>query len=140
LGGFVVASLLQGTGFTGCSDERDVSRNDIFWLVREDFSKLTSSWLCASRRPPAARRILILPINQPITFEIKGSNGLVDRLKVLCFTASSAIHVWEFLYDFSAVGSSYQLLSHLFSVTVSEQCGASWCGILSSVYFCMTPK
>jgi hypothetical protein len=31
-------------------------------------------------------------------------------------------------------------ISHLFSVTVSEQCGTSWCGILqSNVCFCTTP-
>jgi hypothetical protein len=33
----------------------------------------------------------------------------VDRLMALCFTASSAIHVLEFVFDLSAVGGSYQL-------------------------------
>jgi hypothetical protein len=27
----------------------------------------------------------------------------------LCFTASGAIHAWEFVYHLSEVGSSYQL-------------------------------
>jgi hypothetical protein len=40
---------------------------------------------------------------------MKGSNELVDRLAALCFTARSAIHAWEFVYDLSAVGSNYQL-------------------------------
>jgi hypothetical protein len=33
----------------------------------------------------------------------------VDRLTAIFFTASSAIHAWEFVDDFSAVGGSYQL-------------------------------
>jgi hypothetical protein len=35
-------------------------------------------------------------------------NERVDRLTVLCYTASSVVHAWEFVYDLSAVGSSYQ--------------------------------
>jgi hypothetical protein len=37
----------------------------------------------------------------------------------LCFTASSAVHVWEFVHDFPA--AIFSSISHLFSVTVSEQ-------------------
>jgi hypothetical protein len=59
----------------------------------------------------------------------------VDRLTVLCFTASSAVYVWEFVYDLSAVGGSYQL-NWPFSVTISERCTPSWCGLLQNVYFC----
>jgi hypothetical protein len=33
----------------------------------------------------------------------------VDCLMALCFTASSAVHAWEYVYDLSAVGCSYQL-------------------------------
>jgi hypothetical protein len=40
---------------------------------------------------------------------MKGSNKLADRLTAFSFTASSAVHAWEFVYDFSAIGSSYQL-------------------------------
>jgi hypothetical protein len=35
--------------------------------------------------------------------------NFVDSLTALCFTAGSAVHAWEFVYDLSAVGSSYQL-------------------------------
>jgi hypothetical protein len=42
--------------------------------------------------PPAARCIQILKMNQPM-IGIKGSKLLVDRLMVLCFMASSAVHV-----------------------------------------------
>jgi hypothetical protein len=47
----------------------------------------------------------------------------MDRLTALFFMANNEVHEWKFVYDMSAVGSSYQLHSHLFSVTVSEQCG-----------------
>jgi hypothetical protein len=33
----------------------------------------------------------------------------VDRLTALRFAASVAVHAWEFVYDLSALGSSYQL-------------------------------
>jgi hypothetical protein len=33
----------------------------------------------------------------------------VRRLTVLCFTANIEIHAWEFVYDLSAVGGTYQL-------------------------------
>jgi hypothetical protein len=49
----------------------------------------------------------------------------VDRLTVLYYTASSVVNAWEFVYELSAVISSN---SYLFSVSVSEQCGTSWCG------------
>jgi hypothetical protein len=32
----------------------------------------------------------------------------VNRLTALCFKASSEVHVWEFVYDLSAVSGSYQ--------------------------------
>jgi hypothetical protein len=32
----------------------------------------------------------------------------VEHFTALCFTASSTVHAWEFVYDFSAVGGSYQ--------------------------------
>jgi hypothetical protein len=35
--------------------------------------------------------------------------NFVDRLTALCFTVNIAAHAWEFIYDLSAVGSSYQL-------------------------------
>jgi hypothetical protein len=45
--------------------------------------------------------------------------------------------VWESVYDLSAVVSS---TSNLFSATLSEQHGTSWCGILqSNIYFCTSP-
>jgi hypothetical protein len=62
--------------------------------------------------PPDARRIRILPMNQHawwlITFGIMG-NKFMDRLTALCFKASSAVHGWEFSYELSVVGGSYQL-------------------------------
>jgi hypothetical protein len=54
---------------------------------------------------PAARRIRILPMNQyaqwSITFGIKG--------RALCIMASNVVHMWEFVYDLLAMGSSYHL-------------------------------
>jgi hypothetical protein len=35
--------------------------------------------------------------------------NFVDRLTALCYIVSSAVHVWEFVYDMSAGGGSYQL-------------------------------
>jgi hypothetical protein len=61
----------------------------------------------------------------------------MDHLIALCFTVSSAVHAWEFMIceQQAAVISS---ISHLFSVTVCEQCGMSWCSILySNLYLCM---
>jgi hypothetical protein len=66
--------------------------------------------------------------------ELKEVINFVDRLMTLCFAARSAVHAWEFVYDLSAVGSS-----RLFSVTISEQCVTSWCGVLQNMYFFMTP-
>jgi hypothetical protein len=54
----------------------------------------------------------------------------MDHLTVLCFTENIAIHAWKFVYDLSAVGSSYQLHWPLFSVKISEQFVTSWSGIL----------
>jgi hypothetical protein len=52
------------------------------------------------------RVFLTLLTGSRITFGMKGS---VDRLTALCFTAMGAVHAWEFVYDLSAVVSSYQL-------------------------------
>jgi hypothetical protein len=41
-----------------------------------------------------------------ITFGMKRSFNSVAHFTALCFTASSAIHAWEF--DLLAVGGSYQ--------------------------------
>jgi hypothetical protein len=41
-------------------------------------------------------------------FGMKENNLLVDLYTVLCYTAGSADHAREFVYDLSAVGSSYQ--------------------------------
>jgi hypothetical protein len=41
--------------------------------------------------------------------ELRGVIYFVDRLTALCFTASSAVHAWEFIYNLSAVDGSYQL-------------------------------
>jgi hypothetical protein len=35
--------------------------------------------------------------------------NVLDRLTALCFTASSAVHAWEFVYELSPVSGSYQL-------------------------------
>jgi hypothetical protein len=42
-------------------------------------------------------------------FGMKESNLLVDHLTALRFMASSVVHAWEFVYELSAAGSSYQL-------------------------------
>jgi hypothetical protein len=41
--------------------------------------------------------------------ELREVINFVDRLTALYFTASSAVHAWEFVYDLSAVGGSNQL-------------------------------
>jgi hypothetical protein len=58
--------------------------------------------------PPAVRCTQILPVNQLIMLGMKGSNQLVDCFMALCFIARSAVKEWEFVYDLSAVGNSYQ--------------------------------
>jgi hypothetical protein len=35
--------------------------------------------------------------------------NFMDCWTALCFMASCAVHAWEFVYDLSAVGGSYQL-------------------------------
>jgi hypothetical protein len=61
----------------------------------------------------------------------------VDRLKAFCFTASSAVHAWEFVYDLQKWAVVISSISRLLSVTINEQFVSSWCGILQSdVYFC----
>jgi hypothetical protein len=42
-----------------------------------------------------------------------GSNELVDHLTVICFTAGSAVHAWEFLYGLAAVIISVRHFSQL---------------------------
>jgi hypothetical protein len=56
----------------------------------------------------------------------------VDRLTLLCFTASGVVHAWEFVYDLSAVGAVISSISRLFSLTISEQCVPSWWDIIYS--------
>jgi hypothetical protein len=41
--------------------------------------------------------------------ELRKVINFVGRLTVLCFTASSAVHAWEFVYDLPAMSGSYQL-------------------------------
>jgi hypothetical protein len=91
----------------------------------------------ATSAPPAVRRIWILPMNQyawwPITFGIKGIINFVDCLMALCFTASSAVHVWELFMICQQWAAIISSISHSFSITINEQCVLSWC------YFSMTP-
>jgi hypothetical protein len=39
--------------------------------------------------------------------ELREIITFVGRLTELCFTASSAIHTWKFIYDLPAVGGTY---------------------------------
>jgi hypothetical protein len=109
-------------------------------------SLLTASRLCASRRQVHRRlpgayefcRWISVPDGRK-HLELREVINFVDRLMVLCFTASSAVHAWEFMIcqQCAAVISSF---SPLFSVTTSKQSVPSWHGTLqSNVYFCMTP-
>jgi hypothetical protein len=41
--------------------------------------------------------------------ELREVINFADRLTTLCFTASNAVHAWEFVFDLLAVGGSYQL-------------------------------
>jgi hypothetical protein len=72
------------------------SLNDAFnRLYREYFylvDELTVLCFTATGAPPTARHMQILPMNQLITFGMKGSNYLVDRFMTLRFTAGSAVH------------------------------------------------
>jgi hypothetical protein len=43
------------------------------YIYREDLVEFTALRFTAAGAPPAARRIQILPMNQPITFGMKGS-------------------------------------------------------------------
>jgi hypothetical protein len=52
------------------------------------------------------------------------SNYLVERLTALCFTASSAVHECEFVYDFAAVISSISHFSQLELVSSVVRHGA----------------
>jgi hypothetical protein len=76
-------------------------------------NRFTALRFTAIGTPPAARRLHISPTNQYarwlITFVIREVISFVDRLKALCFTASSAVNAGEFVYGLSAVGGSYQL-------------------------------
>jgi hypothetical protein len=75
--------------------------------------RFTALRFMAIGAPAAARRIRILPTNQyagwPIAFGIKEVINFVDCLMALCFTASSAVDAWKFVFDLLAVGVSYQL-------------------------------
>jgi hypothetical protein len=85
-----------------------------------------------------------LPMNQhawwPITFGMKEVNNLWTSWwhyvlrRAVRFMRGSLFMICQ---QYAAVTS---FISHLFSVTVSEQCHTSWCDILvSNVYFCTTP-
>jgi hypothetical protein len=56
--------------------------------------------------PLAASHVRILSMNQYAWCMIMFWNE-VDHLMKLCFMVSSVIHVFEFVYDLSAVASSY---------------------------------
>jgi hypothetical protein len=81
-------------------------------IYKEDFKSLDKFMALRFTEagvPPATRHIQIFLMNQPITFGMKGSNYFVDCLTVLYYRVSSAVHAREFVYDLSAVGSSYQV-------------------------------
>jgi hypothetical protein len=44
-----------------------------------------------------------------LSLELGEVTNFVDRLMALCFTASSVVHEWKFVYNLSVVGGSYQL-------------------------------
>jgi hypothetical protein len=60
-----------------------------------------------------------------------GNEGKLLTLWTI-FTASSGVHAWEFLSDLSAVLTVISLISHSFSITVSEQYGTALCSILKA--------
>jgi hypothetical protein len=57
---------------------------------------LTALRFAAAGAPPSGKRIWILPMNQYAWWTI----NVMDSLTALCFTGSSAIHAWGFVYDF----------------------------------------
>jgi hypothetical protein len=57
----------------------------------------------ATAAPPAERYMPISPMLCRMSY------NFVDSLTALCFTASSAVDAWVFVYELSAVGGSYQL-------------------------------
>jgi hypothetical protein len=80
---------------------------DIFKAI-DEFTALRFTAIGAS---PAAKRKRILHMTQhalPISFGMKENNYLVNLYTILCYTAGSAVHAWEFVYDLSAVGRNYQ--------------------------------
>jgi hypothetical protein len=66
-------------------------------MYREDLNFVDR--FCASRIPVHAG------LYWTITFGMKGRCQVGDRLTVLCFRTSS---VWEFVYELSVAGGSYQ--------------------------------
>jgi hypothetical protein len=70
--------------------------------------------------------------------ELREVTNFVNGLTTLCFTANSAVRAWEFVYDLSAVGSSYQLHSQLLFVSSVMRNGAVRFRA-SNMYFCATP-
>jgi hypothetical protein len=46
----------------------------VYHIYREELDEFTALRFTAAGAPPAARLIQILPMNQPITFGMKGSN------------------------------------------------------------------
>jgi hypothetical protein len=76
---------------------------------REYFNEpdaFTALRFTATGASPAATRMRILSKTQhawrPITFGMNEVNELIDLYTVLCYTAGSADHAWEFLYFVSS--------------------------------------
>jgi hypothetical protein len=62
--------------------------------------------------------------------ELREVINFVDSLTAFYFTASSAVHAWEFFMIFKQCVAVISSISRLFSITFSEQCVPSWRGIL----------
>jgi hypothetical protein len=60
---------------------------------------------CKERTNVADESVMLIADNM----ELMGDTNFVDPLLALCFTASSAVYAWVFVYTLLAVDSSYQL-------------------------------
>jgi hypothetical protein len=126
-------SLPTGTGYVRNRRYSMKQVTNVQTVIFNSVDRFTVLPFIATGAPLAERRIRILPMNQhawwPITFDMKGINfwtawqHYVSRRAVRFMRGS----LFMTCQQQAAVISS---ISHLFSVTVSELCGTSWCCIL----------
>jgi hypothetical protein len=61
-----------------------------------------------------------------ITVPLRVVINFVDGLTALRFTANNAVHAWEFFMMCQQLAEVISSISHLFSITTTEQSVPSW--------------